>query len=465
MNKETTDIIIIGAGISGMATAAFLRQHGKKPIVLEKNYEPGGVMKTIIDGEYVFDMGSNSSIEKNFSIQRLISYLGIEDQKIEAKREASKRYILKNDQLHPIAGPKDALTTSLISAKAKWKALGEFRRKPKTTSDDESLASFVRRRLGSEILDYIVNPVIAGIYAGDPNTISMKANFPEMAELEQKYGSVLKGMIKKRKQQKKDNPSAATEPKPSKNIYSFKQGMQFLPKTIAAQMSDDIRFGAEITNISKTENQTYLVSYIQQGKDKQIEANQVVSTAPAYSAAEYLKNLDAELSKHLSRIYYPPVIVMNLVYDQNQFDEKRKLDSFGFLIPEKEGKSYLGAIWSSVFFQNRAPEGKHSFTVMIGGSRMPALLEQDYHRVMHQAQLEFEFIMKITGRPLKKRHIIWSKAIPQYQMNYTDFYAEAQRFEAQNGGFYISGNYRGGFSTADCIENAEKIAEKIANAN
>jgi oxygen-dependent protoporphyrinogen oxidase len=165
------------------------------------------------------------------------------------------------------------------------------------------------------------------------------------------------------------------------------------------------------------------------------------------------------LIKHLNKIYYPPVLVLYLIYEKKSIGQP--LDGFGFLIPEKEEKSFLGAIWSSVIFPNRSDESKAAFTLFIGGSRDAGFVDDVEQNVIDRARREFELIMKISAEPVLITKRFWPKAIPQYNLGYVEHENFFDHFEKDNKGILLGGNYRGGISIGDCIKNSEVIANKI----
>ncbi len=446
-------IVIIGGGISGLSTAAFLDKNGKSFLLLEKQDQPGGVMRSQEADNFIMDFGSNSAIEKNFAIPELIDFLGLKDEVMYASRASSKRYILKNNKLHALKGPLSVVFTQLFSWKGKFRVIKEIWIKPRISEEDESVANFVERRLGREIVDYAFSPLISGIYAGRPEEISMKANYPKMTALEQNYGSIIKGAIAKVKEKKK----SPKEPKPSKNIFSFRKGMQQIALHIASKYTDKIEFNADVQLLEQKDGK-YLITYIKDGNKEQVLADKIISAAPAFVATNYFSALSVQLSASLAKVYYPPVIVLNLIYKRTQIGVK--LDSFGYLIPEKEKKNYLGAIWSSVVFPNRTPDEYASFTLFIGGS-VNKKVKDDIKGSVAKAKSEFEQTMNISDEAIVEKFKLWEKAIPQYNMDYPEIIAEIEKFEKEHPNIIISGNYYKGFATGDCIENAKLNAERM----
>ena len=449
-------IVVIGAGISGLTTAYLLFKEGYDVIVLEQKDKVGGSIETISENGFLFDRGPNSGLETTPLIQQLVKDLNLEDQFVYANREGNKRYILRDEQLHPLPmSPPTFIKTKLFSGKAKLRLLAEpFIGKSKD-GYYQSIAEFVTRRLGKEFLDYAINPFVAGVYAGRPEELSVKSAFPKLYALEEEYGGLILGTLRSIRKRKKSKEVS----KQSAKMFSFKDGMKVLPEAMAAELGNRISRGVEVTSIRKTAEENYGVTYRDGEQNLTLLADVVLSTAPAFKAAELFGHFDEQLIKHLNAIYYPPVLVLYLVYEKEVIGQQ--LDGFGFLIPEKEQKSFLGAIWSSVIFPNRADEKTASFTLFIGGSRDAGFVDDVEQLVIDRARREFEIIMKISAEPILVTKRFWPKAIPQYNLGYVEHENFFDHFEKDNPGIFLGGNYRGGISIGDCIKNAEVVAQKI----
>ncbi|MFZ6032650.1 MAG: protoporphyrinogen oxidase [Melioribacter sp.] len=443
-------IVVLGAGISGLSTAYWLVKKGFDVTILEIKNEPGGSMiSKKIDG-FLIDYGPNSGLETTPLIRKLVEEVNLSDKMIYANAAASKRYILKNGELIPLPmSPGSFIRTKLFSPGAKFRLMAEpFISK----SDDgyyQSIAQFVRRRLGGEFLDYAIDPFVSGVFAGDPEKLSVKSAFPKLYRLEEVYGGLIKGMIKGARERKQ----RSEESKQSAKMFSFIEGMQSLPNSIAANLKDKIVFNAQVLNVLGTNDHQWKVIFELDGKQESLIADSIISTLPAYVASKVFCELDDKLAEHLNSIYYPPVMVLYLGYKKS--DIQRKLDGFGFLIPSKEKKHFLGAIWSSSIFPNRCPDDKAAFTLFIGGARSPQIFNMEKSKLIKIVLSEFHEIMKIEGEPIIIESIMWEKAIPQYNLGYIEHESYIEQFEKKNKGIVLSGNYRGGISVGDCIKNSE----------
>lgn len=452
MNK---DVLVLGAGISGLATAYWLKKEGFNVKILERNNEPGGAMETINENGFLIDFGPNSGLETTPLIAQLAEEIGIKDQMIYANEAANIRYILKNNQLMPLpTSPQAFLKTNLFSAKAKLRLMAEPFIGKSNDGYYQSMSEFVVRRLGQEFLDYAIDPFVSGVFAGDPSKLSVKSAFPKLYRLEEIYGGLIKGTIKGARERKKNKEKS----KQSAKMFSFINGMQTFPKAISNQLSD-IEYNTQLKKIEKL-SKGFKVYYSKNGEEKSIETEILLSTIPAYVLSSLI-NFDDNLKSHLNDIYYPPVMVLYLGFDKK--DINRELDGFGYLIPSKEKKSYLGAIWSSTIFPNRAEQDKASFTLFIGGARSPHLFESDKDKLIDKVLNEFKQVTSISGDPVIIRHKLWNKAIPQYNIGYIEHERYFEQFEKENKGFFLSGNYRGGISVGDCVKNSEITFKRIVN--
>ena len=448
-------IVILGAGISGLTTAYLLNQEGYDVTVLEKKNEAGGSMESVVEKGYLFDRGPNSGLDTTPLIMQLVEELGLQNEIVFAGKIGNKRYILRNNQLHPLPmNPAAFLKTKLFSGRAKLRLFMEPFIGKSNDGYYQSITEFVNRRLGREFLDYAINPFVAGVYAGNPQELSVKSAFPKLYALEEKYGGLIVGTIKSLRERK----SRAEKSKNSAKMFSFKSGMQIFPKAIAESLGKRVIKSAEVVSVVK-ENSGYRVTYNYAGTAHNISCDIVLSTVPAYTAKDLFCFMDDNLAKHFEQIYYPPVVVLFLVYKKTIIGQP--LDGFGFLIPSKEKKSFLGAIWSSVLFHNRSGDDEAAFTLFIGGARNPEIENIEKEILFKKVRSEFESLMDISGEPVFMTYRYWPKSIPQYNIGYIEHENYFDEFEKKNPGVILGGNYRGGISVGDCIKNSEILVKKI----
>ncbi len=455
--KPRPSVAIIGGGISGLATAWWLHQAGVSVTVLERGRELGGTMQTVRDRGWLVETGPNSALETTPLFKTLFSDLGLTDEVVYAGDVGNNRYILRNGSLHALP------MTPLAFLKSKlWSVPGKLRllKEPFVGRADaeETIAQFVERRLGREFLDYAINPFVAGVYAGNPEQLSVRAAFPKLYALEEKYGGLLKGQIRGRKERKK----RAEQSKDRARMFAFKSGMQVFPKALGNAMAASVMTRTSIRQLREIKRRDKNICEItgtRKGKPFRLRTNAVITAIPSYSTAQLISFLDEGIGELLRNIYYPPVVEVFLGFKKS--DIRRPLDGFGFLVPAKERRSILGTIWSSSLFPNRAPEGYAALTTFVGGSRQPELTEESNETIVRIVSDELSAIMGVSGRPAYRRIARWEHAIPQYNLGHLSIIGRIEQFEQQHPGIFISGNFRGGISVGDCIINSEKTAERV----
>ncbi len=453
MNRKK--ITILGAGISGLATAHWLEKEGFDVTILENSFEPGGAMITKFVDDFLVDFGPNSGLETTPKIKEIVKDVGLADEMIYANQEGNIRYILKNNKLVPLpTSPVKFITSKLFSTKAKLRLMKEPFVGKSEDGYYQSIAQFVERRLGKEFLDNAIDPFVSGVFAGDPSKLSVKSAFPKLYRLEENYGGLIKGMIKgakERKQRKEDSKQNA-------KMFSFKNGMQSFPKAIANNLKGNVFYECEIKSIVR-KNSKVIVSIEKNGQKGEIVSDVLLSTLPAYIISKLTNSFDPELTTHLNDIIYPPVLVLYLGYNKKAI--KQDLDGFGFLIPSLEKKNFLGAIWSSTIFINRAKKDKAGFTIFIGGARNLDFSRDQVNARVDEVLKEFHSIMGITEQPILVEKKFWQKAIPQYNLGHIEHETYFDTFEKENPGIFLSGNYRGGISVGDCIKSSYTNFDKI----
>ncbi len=444
---------VIGGGISGLTTAYLLQKKGIDVKLFEKNSFPGGSIRSERINGYLIEHGPNSALETTPLINTLLESLGIADRKIYAADSAKKRYILRNGKLYPLPmGPGSFITTGLFSASAKLRLFKEPFIKSKS-DESESIASFTRRRLGREFLDYAINPFVAGVFAGDPENLNVKAAFPKLYELEQKYGSLIRGQLKSRKERK----NRKEQSKQSAKTFSLKGGLKELVDAIFSKINGNIILGADVSTIAKIGDK-YNITYSMEGNTNTEIFDSVVIASPAKSAGKLLESFSGTMAKEISDIFYPPVAVILTGFNKESLGFIP--DGFGFLIPGLENRKILGSLWTSVIFPGRAPEGSYLLTNFIGGARRPELYHKTDKELEEIVMSELKELMGVKGAPDFIKIIRWPSAIPQYSKNHAVLTDRIGQFQIDNPGLFICCNYYKGISIGDCIKNAFETAGK-----
>ena len=460
MSIESSSAIIIGSGISGLTTAYKLQHSGCSVNVFERGGRVGGAINTHSKNGWLAEYGPNTILETSTQIKTLITQLGLDGEKLYPNSVSSNRFIVKNGKLLPLPiSPLAFFSSSLFSAKSKFNIIREpFI--PKWQNDyEESLSEFVLRRLGQNFLDYAVNPFVAGVFAGDPNKLSVKHALSKLYKLEQDYGSLIKGQIKKAKL-----PAQSDDiPKNRAKMFSFKNGLKELPETLASKLKTPIEFNATVEQVQKL-NEGWEITYNQQNEIKTLKADNLIYAGTGHQLANCKimnnKNLDLSFG---NEIEYPPVATLTLGFHKNQI--QHTLNGFGLLVPQVENLQILGALFNSSLFPYRAPDDHITITVFMGGVRQPELALESEEKRLDIAVNDLTMLLGISGSPALIFHKKWTKAIPQYNVGYGDIKSKFQRLEKDNPGLYFTGNYREGISVTDTILQAIQTADNIITTN
>jgi oxygen-dependent protoporphyrinogen oxidase len=409
-------------------------------------------MGSVRDDGFLVERGPNSALETTPLFAELFAAAGIDGEKLIANPAASKRFILRSGRLIPLPmSPPAFLATPLFSLGAKLRLF----REPfiGRGAGEETVAQFVRRRLGQEFLDYAINPFVAGVYAGDPERLSVPAAFPRLAELEQKYGSLIRGQIQGAKERKR----RAEQSKQTAPMFSFRDGMGALPRALAAKLAD-LRLGVTVEAVERSP-----AGYRARGRDAagapvDVAARCLVLATPAYAAAPLLAPLAPDAGDALAGIEYPPVAVVATGY--RPAPGMHPLDGFGFLIPAKENRRILGTLFSSTLFPGRAPDGRVLLTSFVGGMRQPELARQSDADLVAMVAGEQRALLGCPAAPEFSRVTRWERAIPQYAPGHLQRMDRLARAEADLPGLFFCANYRGGISVGDCVKSAHAMAER-----
>ncbi len=447
------NVIVIGAGMAGLACAHRLNQLGADVTLLEASDQPGGLVRTVEKNGFLFESGPQS-FQTTGLLLSLIRDLGIESELQKADPRAA-RYILLHGKLQKIpTSPQALLTSSLLGVGSRWKILSEPFRKTRPPAGEESVAKFARRKFGDEILEYLVGPFISGVYAGDPEKLSLRAAFPSLDEWEREYGSVLRGARKSRKDAKAA-PSA---------LCSFRRGVATLPSKMAEKLGSRLQTGSTVLSINRYPpqgNETLEVRFQRAGDITTTQFSAVVIAAPAYTAAHLIESISDRLKHTLSGIAYAPVAVVASGYYRQQSAEQ--LNGFGFLVPRREKLHTLGTVWNSSLFPGRAPEGAVTLTSFTGGATNPDVAAEPEDEIAKIIQSENEHILKIMGSPVTSAVWKYPKALPQYNLGHGHVVEAIRDAERQLPGIFFAGNYLEGPAMGKCVENGFHTAEAVQN--
>ncbi len=446
------DVLILGAGISGLCTAYFLKKKGFSVGIIEAKDKPGGVIQSIQQNGYICECGPNTVILGKPELRLLLKELGLEEKLIFPSAAAKNRYILRKKKLVRIpSGPGDFITTASLSVFGKIRALFEPFVKPLPAGQDQTVADFARRRFGYEIYKNFINPFVAGIYSGDAANLSTRFGFKLMYELEQKYNSVLKGFMARASERKKANEKLS--------IFSLTGGMQTLIEALHAELKEDILLSATVTQVQFTDG-NYRVTYEQYKHTNTFTSSKIVSCLPAHCLPDILSFADNTFKEACLHVPYVPVAVLHIAYAKTEIGNRAT--GFGVLAPGHEQTPLLGILFNSRIFPHVAPERMELFTIIAGGARNPNIALLPEEKLIPLLQTEFENIMQCSGKPAYTHLTKWENAIPQYTMQYHQYASAIEKLEKAFPGFVVAGSSVHGISVPDCVEYAYQTSNNIA---
>ncbi len=450
-------VAIIGGGITGL-TAAFRLQRKNIPVTLyEASDRVGGVIQTFRHEGYLAEFGPNTLLETSPKVSALIDDLGLNSRRLYSDPMAKNRYVVRGR--HLIKMPESLLgfiATPLFSPAAKLRLLLEpfIRRGDK--SREESVTEFVRRRLGREFLDHVIDALVGGVYAGDPQKLSIPQAFPKLYALEQEYGSLIMGQIFGAWQRRRRGEASKAHAKK----FSFDEGLQVLPEALCAELRGKVRLCSPVTALTQSDK-AWNVKWRSHGSEVQTLHSAVVYAGTAFGLSKIEIHARGPVNvSSFANVHYPPVASVVLGFRRK--DVAHPLDGFGMLIPRLEGFRILGSIFSSSLFPNRAPAGHVTLTSYVGGARSPELARKSPEELFDVTLEDLRVLLHISGEPTFKHHVLFPQAIPQYNLGYERFKNLMAEMETGASGLFLAGHYRDGISVSDCIVSGEKVAGRIA---
>jgi oxygen-dependent protoporphyrinogen oxidase len=472
-------IVVIGSGVTGLAAGYALKEkvEGDKDVeflVLEKDDKPGGQIETVLEDGYVLEGGPDCFISEKPWAFEFASKVGLDDELVSTVSASGGTYILKKGKLVRMPEGvmmmiptkfKPFIKTKLISWPGKIRAaMDVFIPRRKNLDEDEALSSFVRRRLGQEILDVLAEPLIGGIHASDPDTMSLASTFPRFLKMEKDDRSLIMAMMKSKKKMAKmmkDKPAPDPSAPPKKRwtmFVSFKNGMQTLTDAMAKALGQDVlKLKTEVQRIEKITVPGGKTAYKLQVKGVgELEADAVVLTSLAYQTAALVEPFDPELAKPLSEINSVSSATVCLAYRAE--DIPRELDANGFLVPRVENRTLMASTWTTTKWPNRNPEGFVLLRAFVGGAFNQEIVDKKDEEILTMIKSDLKDIMGITAEPVKTRIFRWKKSMPQYTMGHPERIAKINERVASHDGLFIAGASYGGVGIPDCMNNGRNAA-------
>ena len=477
-------VVIIGAGIGGLSTALSLEQgavvKGKalEIILLERKERIGGNIRTErVDG-FLIEGGPDCFLSEKPWAMKLAKELGLEDKLLPTNEKNKKTFVLSGGRLHEL--PEGVilmiptkvmpfLRSSLISFTGKIRMGLEIFIPKKKTDEDESLGDFVTRRLGKEALDKIAEPLIAGIHGGDPKSMSVRASFPKFVQMEEQYGSLIRGMLAKMSKMrgaKKPAPTGGERDgkgevqgasKPRVTMFmTLKDGLfELVEKLVARLEMTTIKSGVSVSAVDSKDD----------GYEVQIEGGEIIAcdavviATPAYAAAGILGAFDKELSELLTTIPYVSTATVSLGFKKS--DIKKELNGFGFVIPKKEGKRIMAASFVSMKFEHRAPDDAVLIRCFVGGAKNEDLVFLSDAEIAQIVSEDLKDILGLEAEPIFRRIFRWHKAMPQYTIGHEQRVASLEERVKSHRGLYLAGSAYHGVGISDCIRMGEERASEV----
>lgn len=451
--SKSVDVVIIGAGLTGLTAAYRLQKAGKSVHILERSLRAGGQIATYCEAGFVYEAGPNTGVISCGEVAQLFLELSDKCTLSTARPEAKRRDVWKSGRFRPLpSGLWSAVFTPLFSFSDKLRVLGEpFR--AKGTNPNESVASLARRRLGASFVDYAVDPFIGGIYAGNPNTLVTKYALPKLYALEQKYGSFVRGAIAK-----SSEPKTALQKMATKEIFSAVGGLERLVDALVEAVgANNITLSAAGCSCSREVSGGWLTSY--NGSDS-ISSRYVVSTVGAYCLPDLFSGLDSELLSRVTSLRYAPVVQVSVGVNNTRGVSH---PSFGGLIPFREGSLVLGILYPSSCFDGRAPKGGALYSFFLGGIRHSEVID------MSDSEIELivtDALSSMVGldrdiKPSLLKIFRYPYAIAQYEVSSGERFEAIDALERQNPGLLLCGNIKGGIGMPNRIEQAFGVVDRV----
>ena len=449
MNLEH-EVAIIGAGISGLATAHALAKAGHDVVVLDRRYAPGGRIHTERRDGFLVEHGPNSMISPAPGAESLIDALGLAEARIERSERVRHRYLVRDGRAHALPlDPFGFFCSDFFSLGGRLRLLAEPFIRPEPA--DESVAAFVRRRFGGELLDYVFDPLVGGLYAGEAEALSVTALFPRLKSMEREHGSILRGVLAARRSGGGFDPRC-------RKLFAFTHGMGMLPARLTEMLTGRVRFATRVETVEPLRD-GYRLKLREGDHLSSLRARSIVVALPSYAAAQVLAPLSPEASAALAGIEHPPLAVVAL--GLRAAEVAHPLDGLGVLAPKIERRGVLGMLFSSTLFGGRAPEGHVLLTAYVGGARQPELAILPREELESLVLKEARDLLGARGKPVFSSVRYWRQGLPQPSLGHERLIAALRALEAEWPGLFVTGNYVAGVSTAACIDAAHATASRV----
>ncbi|KAI4348292.1 hypothetical protein L6164_009028 [Bauhinia variegata] len=475
--RSTKRVAVVGAGVSGLAAAYKLKSHGLNVTIFEAEGRAGGKLRSVAQDGLIWEEGANTMTESEMEVKGLIDDLGLQE-KQQFPISQHKRYIVRNGMpLLVPTNPAALLKSSLLSAHSKFQIISEpfvwKKQDPSKVCDEyteESVGGFFQRHFGKEVVDYLIDPFVAGTSGGDPESLSMRHCFPELWNLEKRFGSIISGALQSvfsaKREKTEGNKGKLEKKKHKRGSFSFQGGMQTLTDTLCKEIGEDaLKLNAKVLSLSYCPGNSSSENWSISASNKDTQTiDAVIMTAP-------LSNVkDMKITKggtifpldFLPKVTYVPLSV--LITSFRKENVKRPLEGFGVLVPSKEqqnGLRTLGTLFSSMMFPDRAPNDLYLYTTFIGGTRNKELAQASTDELKQIVSSDLRKLLGIEGEPTFVNHFYWNKGFPLYGRNYGSVLEAIDKMEKDLPGFFYAGNHKDGLSVGKSIASGCKAADLV----
>jgi oxygen-dependent protoporphyrinogen oxidase len=442
--------MVVGGGISGLVCAYALRKAGIDAQLVEASPRPGGVINSVTRDGFLLELGPQS-FSSTPALRELCEDLGISTELLQAPPHAP-RYILIDGELRPVPlSPPAFFMSSLINASTKWALVRDIFGKSIPPDADESVAAFVRRKFSPQLLDRLVGPFVSGIYAGDPERLSVRSAFPQLFEAEKASGSIVRGMLRLAKSKK--------GPRERPILQSFREGNETLVRALASKLGPALLTETKVAELSRQNDGSFDIRLENRNAGESVSTKSLILATPTDVTGKLLSPLDASFESLLNPIEYAAVAVVSLGYRKQ--DVGHSLNGFGFLVPRSTGLRVLGSVWNSSLFPSRAPEGHALLTSFVGGTTDPAATKLQPEELASLVHREISTFLSISSEPIFSNATIWPRALPQYNLGHGDRLAAVAKVCSRFPGLWLTGNYLLGPALGSCVDQAFAVSEEV----
>ena len=463
-------IAVVGAGISGLAAAHRITELAPHCEIrlYESQDRLGGVLATVHEDGYQVELSADNFITTQPWGLQLVERLGLKDQLVQTNPACRRTFVMRKKRLYSL--PDGFLmmaptkmwpmaVTPVLSPLGKMRAGLEYFLPPSKNDADESMAGFVRRRLGREVFERLVEPLVSGVYAADMEKLSLLATLPRFREMEQEYGSLIRAMRKQMKTQRAKGKHVDQSGARYSMFVTLEDGLSSMVDALAAQLPDGtVNLNTTVERIHQVEGYWQLSFAGEQSES----FDAIVLATPSHVAATLLEPIDHSLASDLASIEHEGTAIVTMAFEDSQV--RHPMNGAGFVVPGIEGSPILAGSFSSQKYLHRAPDGKTLIRTFVGGARAPEMAEMPDHKLVPLVLKELRDVLGISGNPIYQITAHWPRTMPQYHVGHLDLVARINDRCNTIPGLALAGNAYDGVGIPACVHSGETAAERLLNA-